>query len=213
MNKSDLVLLKESTGDIQEFIKNSDFLKIVNSNPPQAFVKDHPIAKGVKYVPIDKIELMLDTIFQQWYPEVLKTGQLLNAIEVTVRVHYLHPVSKEWQFVDGVGAVAIQTDQGKSAADLGAIKSNAVMLALPAAKSFAIKDAVEHIGKLFGRDLNRKDTMAFSPSQGTEEAKAEIIAKKDQLRERLAKARKVKHEDSQTKPAERPGSLAATPQG
>lgn len=192
MSKSDLVLLKESTGDIKEFIKNSDFLKIVNSNPPQAFVKDHPIAKGVKYVPIDKVELMLDTIFQQWYPEVLKTGQLLNAIEVTVRVHYLHPVSKEWQFVDGVGAVAIQTDQGKSAADLGAIKSNAVMLALPAAKSFAIKDAVEHIGKLFGRDLNRKDTIAFTPSQGTEEAKAEIEDKKQALRDRLSNARKAK---------------------
>jgi hypothetical protein len=192
MSKSDLVLLKESTGDIQDFIKNSDFLKIVNSNPPQAFVKDHPIAKGVKYVPIDKVELMLDTIFQQWYPEVLKTGQLLNAIEVTVRVHYLHPVSKEWQFVDGVGAVAIQTDQGKSAADLAAVKSNAVMLALPAAKSYAIKDAVEHIGKLFGRDLNRKDTMAFSPSQGTEEAKAEIADKKQELRDRLAKAREAK---------------------
>jgi hypothetical protein len=182
MSKSDLVLLKESTGDIQDFIKNSDFLKIVNSNPPQAFVKDHPIAKGVKYVPIDKVELMLDTIFQQWYPEVLKTGQLLNAIEVTVRV----------QFVDGVGAVAIQTDQGKSAADLAAVKSNAVMLALPAAKSYAIKDAVEHIGKLFGRDLNRKDTMAFSPSQGTEEAKAEIADKKQELRDRLAKAREAK---------------------
>lgn len=213
MSKSDLVLLKESTGDIQEFIKNSDFKKIVNSNPPQAFVKDHPLAKGVKYVPIDKIELMLDTIFQQWYVEVLETKQLLNSLAVTVRLFYVHPVSKQWHHQDGVGAAAIQVDKGETASNLAAIKSDAIMKGLPAAKSYAIKDAAEHIGKLFGRDLNRKDTMAFTPSQGTEEAKAEIQSKKDALRERLAKARKVKHEGNQTKPAERPGVLATATQG
>lgn len=36
------------------------------------------------------------------------------------------------------------------------------MKALPAAKSYAIKDACEHIGKLFGRDLNRTDTLVHS---------------------------------------------------
>jgi hypothetical protein len=33
-------------------------------------------------------------------------------------------------------------------------------MALPMAKSYAIKDACDHFGKLFGRDLNRK-TMGF----------------------------------------------------
>lgn len=192
MSKSDLVLLKETMGDIKEFVRQDDFLKVLNSEPPPQFIKEHPIAKGVKYVPIDKVELMLDKIFQQWYPEVLKTGQLLNAIEVTIRLHYFHPVTKEWQFSDGVGAVAIQTDAGKSAADLAAVKSNAIMLALPAAKSFAIKDAAEHLGKLFGRDLNRKDTMAFTPSYGTDEVKEGLEAKKQELRDRLAKAREAK---------------------
>jgi hypothetical protein len=37
------------------------------------------------------------------------------------------------------------------------------MMALPIAESYAIKDASEKIGKLFGRDLNRKDTMGFAP--------------------------------------------------
>jgi hypothetical protein len=35
------------------------------------------------------------------------------------------------------------------------------MMALPMAKSYAIKDACDHFGKLFGRDLNRKETMGF----------------------------------------------------
>jgi hypothetical protein len=32
---------------------------------------------------------------------------------------------------------------------------------LPKAVSFAISDATDHFGKLFGRDLNRKETMTF----------------------------------------------------
>jgi hypothetical protein len=35
------------------------------------------------------------------------------------------------------------------------------MMVLPMAKSYAIKDACDQFGKLFGRDLNRKETMGF----------------------------------------------------
>jgi hypothetical protein len=35
-------------------------------------------------------------------------------------------------------------------------------MAYPAAKTVAIKDACDHFGKLFGCDLNRKDTMNFT---------------------------------------------------
>lgn len=156
-------------GDLQSFVKNDEYLAIVNQDPPEKHVKNHPLASGVKYLPIEVVETMLTKLFQRWNVEVLKTGQLLNSIEVTVRVHYRHPITKEMEYQDGVGAMQIQTEKGKNASDLGAIKSNAIMLALPAAKSFAIKDAAEHIGKVFGRDLNRKDTMAFNPSYATGE--------------------------------------------
>lgn len=36
-------------------------------------------------------------------------------------------------------------------------------MAFPLAKSQAIKDACHHFGKLFGADLNRKDTISFDP--------------------------------------------------
>ncbi len=39
-------------------------------------------------------------------------------------------------------------------------------MALPMAKSYAIKDACDHFGKLFGRDLNRKETMGFGVDKG-----------------------------------------------
>jgi len=36
------------------------------------------------------------------------------------------------------------------------------MMALPSAESFAIKDAAQKLGKLFGKDLNRRETVAFA---------------------------------------------------
>lgn len=180
--------LAKIVGDISEletFISNDEFLSVVNQEPPKQFIKEHPIAKGVKYLPIDKVELMLTKIFQTWYVEVLKTGQLLNSIEVTIRLHYKHPISNEWLHQDGVGASPIQVDKGENASNLSAIKNNAIMLALPAAKSFATKDAAENIGKVFGRDINRKDTMAFIPSYSTRQGKTLMTKQKNAIKEKL----------------------------
>ena len=89
---------------------------------------------------------------------------LLNAVEVTVRIHYLHPVTSEWMFHDGVGAEELQTqkDSGNLKLDMSNINRGAIKMALPIAKTTAVKDAADHLGKLFGSDLNRKDTVAFT---------------------------------------------------
>lgn len=165
------------SGELKKFEAMDSFLEFIDQEPPRQWVKEHPYAKGVKYIPIDKIEMMLDKIFQIWHVEILSSGQLLNSVYVNVRVYYKHPITGEMEHQDGTGAMAIQVDKGKNASDLGAIKSNAIMLALPSAKSYAIKDAVEHIGKIFGRDLNRKDTIAFTPSYKIEDEKAKLKAK------------------------------------
>lgn len=165
------------SGELKKFEAMDSFLEFIDQEPPRQWVKKHPYAKGVKYIPIDKIEMMLDKIFQIWHVEILSSGQLLNSVYVNVRVYYKHPITGKMEHQDGTGAMAIQVDKGKNASDLGAIKSNAIMLALPSAKSYAIKDAVEHIGKIFGRDLNRKDTIAFTPSYKIEDAKAKLKAK------------------------------------
>lgn len=140
------------------------FNAIVNTPPPAEWVK----TLRVPYLPIDKVETLLDRIFQQWRVEVISYAQLFQSVSCHVRLHYHHPVTGEWMFHDGLGAVGVQTNAGATAADLSAIKSDAVMKALPAAKSYAIKDAAEHIGKIFGRDLTRKDTVEFTPAYDTE---------------------------------------------
>lgn len=183
--KKSLAKIVGDIGDLETFVANDEFLKVVNQEPPKQFIKDHPMAKGVRYIPIDKVEMMLTKIFQQWRVEILGSGQLLNAVYVNVRLHYKHPINGDWTFQDGTGAMAIQTDKGENASNMGAIKSNAIMLALPAAKSYAIKDAAENIGKVFGRDLNRKDTMAFVPSYSTQQGKVLATKQKNAIKEKL----------------------------
>lgn len=175
------------TNELAKFARADEFLEFVNQEPPEIFIEEHPMVKGVKYIPIGNTELTLDKIFQYWKVEILKTEVMFNSIAVTVRVHYKHPISGEWMSQDGVGAVGVQTDKGFTAADLAHIKQDAVMKALPAAKSFAIKDAVDHIGKIFGRDLNRKNTFDFSPSYATTTVKEKLDAQKARLRKNLEK--------------------------
>ena len=166
----DLVKLVDNGGNTPvTFEKMGELKSVLNQNPNKAWVKNHPFASGVVYLPIDKVETMLDMIFQQWRVEILSINQLAQSICCTVRLHYLNPVTKEWSYHDGVGAVPLKTDKGFSAADLSHIKSDAVATGAPAAKSFAIKDAAEHLGKLFGRDLNRKDAVAYMNLYAPEE--------------------------------------------
>lgn len=143
------------------------FLKVVNQNPPAKWVKEHPVSK-VKYIPIEIIENTLTQLFQEWSVEVKNVQQILNSIAVTVRVHYKDPLTGEMKFQDGVGAVPAQSDKG-TVLSIGTVKSNAIQIGLPAAKSFAIKDAVEHIGKLFGRDIGRVNALDFIPRYSNED--------------------------------------------
>jgi len=158
---SSLPTLQELNVSPEKAFKNDQLNTLLNQKPPQSWIKDHPFAKNVKYISIERIELLLTKIFQQWKLEVLNYSQLFNSVAVHVRLHYLNPTDGNWYFQDGLGAVGIQTDAGKAASDLTAIKQDAVMKALPAAESYALKDAAEKLGELFGKNLNRKETAPF----------------------------------------------------
>jgi hypothetical protein len=79
----------------------------------------------------------------------------------------LHPVLNEWLYHDGVGAQEIQTtkDSGSLKLDMSNINRGAIMMALPIAKTIAVKDACDHFGRLFGSDLNRKDTVELMANE------------------------------------------------
>jgi len=159
-----LPTLQELFSDVEITKKVDAFQTIMNANPPTTWVKKHPFISNYLYLPIDKVEYLLQKIFKTFKIEVLKTGMLLNAVEVTVRVHYKHPVTGEMLFHDGVGAQELQTkkDTGNLSLDMSNLNKGALIMALPMAKTTAIKDACDHFGAVFGANLNRKDSINYT---------------------------------------------------
>lgn len=141
--------------------RNDALVMLMNQPPKETWVKIHPFIKNYKYLPIERIEFLLKTIFKNYRIEVTGQGTAFNGVWVTVRVHYLHPVTGTWEFHDGIGASQLQTAKGTSPADLNNINNGALSMAFPMAKTVAIKDACDHFGKLFGSDLNRKDLISY----------------------------------------------------
>jgi len=133
---------------------------LLNQNPPESFVKLHPLAK-TPYIPIQTIEFLMTKIFGSWNVEIMRESLIANSICVTVRVHYKCPLTGESQFQDGAGAQPLQTDKGKSPTDFTAIKNDSVQKAFPSAESYAIKDACQKIGKIFGKDIARQSTSNY----------------------------------------------------
>lgn len=188
MSENKLISIVNDDVQIEKLVQRDQFLAVVNTPPPNKLIKEHPFAKGVKYLPIETVELLLTRLFQEWHVEIKDTKQLLNSLSVTVRLHYKDPIDGEYRWQDGVGAVPAKTNKGAAASDMSAILSDAVMTGLPAAESFAVKDAAEKIGKLFGKDLNRKDSAAFTAAYATTEVLNDIEVKKQKLREDLSNA-------------------------
>ena len=158
---STLPKIKDLYSDIVTTQKNDAFVTLMNQQPKAEWVKVHPFIKGYKYLPIERIEFLLKTIFKSYRIEVLREGTSFNGVFVVVRVHYLHPLTGLWEFHDGIGASQLQTAKGTSPADLNNINNGALSMAFPMAKTIAIKDACDHFGNLFGADLNRKDIITY----------------------------------------------------
>lgn len=171
---SDLVkipTLQELVAETETTLADNALTVILNQNPPDKWLSQHPIAKiknaegkdvPLPYLPINKIEYLLTKIFGKWWVEVRSVLPIANSVTVTVRLYVVNPITKETQWNDGVGAAPIQTDKGAGAMDWNAAKSTGVQIALPAAETYAIKDAAEKFGKIFGKDLGRKESMDYT---------------------------------------------------
>lgn len=165
--KSEIPKLADLTQNVELAWKTDSLNFLLTQQPPSDWVKEHPYIRGYKYLPIDKVEHLLRKIFKSYKIEVIKTGMLMNAVEVTVRVHYVDPITGDWLFQDGVAAQELQTqkDSGNLKLDMSNVNRGAVTMALPIAKTMAVKDACDHFGDLFGANLNRKDVLSFMPDK------------------------------------------------
>lgn len=155
-----LPTLQQLVDETDLSVKENALMVLLNQEPPKAWIKVHPMVKS-EYLPINRVEYLLSRIFTKWWVEVRSSQIMANSVAVTVRVYVINPITAKEEWNDGCGAAPIQTNAGTGAADWNNVKSAGVQMALPIAESYAIKDAAEKWGKLFGKDLNRKDVISY----------------------------------------------------
>lgn len=154
--------LNELYDDKLEIIKQGKLNIILNQEPKADWIKAHPFVKNLKYLPVERVEYLLTAIFGKWRVEVKEIKIIANSIVTTVRLHVKDPISGEWDYQDGVGATPIQVLKGSGATEFDKMNSSAIQIGAPASESYAMKDAAEKFGKIFGKDLNRKDSIAYT---------------------------------------------------
>jgi len=160
VKKHELPKLSDLVEDTEMKIKDNALTVILNQPPPGKWLCKHPTV-DLNYIPIQRVEWLLTSIYGKWFVEIKQVQLLANSVVVTVKLTVTNPVTLEIETQEGVGACPIQTDKGKSATDWNFVKSSGVQIAAPAAETYAIKDAAEKFGKIFGKDLGRKDAIGY----------------------------------------------------
>lgn len=136
---------------------------LLNQPPHKDWIKTN---NGLEYLPIEKVEFMLFYIFGSWEWHIKREGVIANSVFVTGTLRVWNAWLNVWQEQDGIGAVPIQLDKSNPPgdvvrpSDLSRLKSQSIQMNLPAASSYAMSNAAARFGKIFGRDLNRKDTIS-----------------------------------------------------
>lgn len=165
--KRQLPAIADLYADKELAIKQNDLNKLLNEPPKKDWIKANDMAQGALYLPIARVEFLLTAIYIKWRVEVKSVQVIANSVVTTIRLWVLDPLSEDgqWDWQEGIGASPIQTKKGASATDFAQVNNFGVMMAAPASESFAIKDAAEKFGKLFGKDLNRKDEINYQNMQ------------------------------------------------
>lgn len=162
--------LSELVSESENDLKQNALMVILNQEPPKEWVELHKFIKiedengnkkPLPYLPISRVEYLLTRIYGRWWVEIKEVKAIANSVNVVIRLYVKNPISGEIEWQDGTGASPIQTEQGAGAMDWNKAKSAGVQMASPAAESYALKDAAEKFGKIFGRDLSRKGKISY----------------------------------------------------
>jgi hypothetical protein len=144
-----------------------DLNMILNTPVPQQWIKQHPMVKAngnpLPYIPVKRVKWLLKRIYGKYEWEIKDCKQVLNAMVVIGRLTITNPVTGEKESQEGVGAAAIQMDKGATQGDLSSIKANAIQIGAPAAESYALKNAAEKFGDIFGGNIYDIDNTAYAP--------------------------------------------------
>jgi hypothetical protein len=141
------------------------FTQKLNREPnPAEFDKT---ADGKAYtLPISFVEMTLDEIyFGMWELTDPSYQQIFNEVVGTATLTVKHPITGDKIRRVGFASIIITQDSGANLADFNSTKKkNALDLSFPKLKAEILKNAAQSLGKIFGRDINRKKKDTFTPS-------------------------------------------------
>lgn len=162
--------------NIDEFrISCQNFTQKLNKDPEPQSIDKTPDGKAGTIL-ISHIEMLLDEyFFGLWETENFKWSVVTNEIVGSIDLCVIHPSSGLRLKRTGAAAIQIMvdkvpesikespTEKNKWALNPDNKKSNALDMAFPKLKAECLKNAANSLGKLFGRDLNRKKQDIFKP--------------------------------------------------
>lgn len=142
-----------------------DFTARLNREPNPAEFEQTPDGRA-KYLPISFLEMTLDEVFLgQWELTDVHFQQIFNEVVGTGILTVVHPVTGTSIRRAGFGAVVITQDKDAAIADFNLTKKkNALDLTFPKLKAEILKNAASSLGKIFGRDINRKQRDVYKPA-------------------------------------------------
>ena len=145
----------------------------LNSQPSELSVESTPDKKASTVV-ISHIEMTLDELFfGQWKTENFKWAAIANEVQGALELVCIHPVTGFEIRRTGAASIIIMVDRAPEniagqernqwALNPSNKKPNALDMAFPKLKSECLKNAAQSLGKIFGRDLNRKNADKYQP--------------------------------------------------
>jgi len=133
-----------------------DFQAKLNREPNADDLDKTPDGKA-RTLPISFVEMTLDEIFLgQWETSEPKFQQVFNEVVGSLVLTVWHPITG--RAIRRVGFASIVITQDK---DAQISEFNTLDMAFPKLKAECTKNAAQTLGKIFGRDLNRKKTDTY----------------------------------------------------
>ena len=178
--KKNEIVQKQSAN---ELLKIQKFVSSLNNSDPISGVEPTPDNKA-KTLTISHVEMTLDEyFFGLWSTENFKWSVIQNEVVGSLDLIVVHPMNGMFIRRTGAASIIIQVDKvpdeiknNSKARNIHALspenkKPNALDMGFPKLKAECLKNAAQSLGKIFGRDLNRKQKDTFNPLLKKEELK------------------------------------------
>lgn len=154
-----------------------DFAQKLNREPDPKEFDETPDGKA-RTLPISFVEMTLDELFfGLWQTTDFHWSAIANEVQGSITLVLTHPVTGQQISRIGAASIIITVDSltkeerdamSKQERNLHALnpenkKPNALDLGFPKLKAECLKNAAQSLGKVFGRDINRKKVDSFKP--------------------------------------------------